>query len=263
MNRRAMVGGMMGWAIALGVGLGSCQRSPVAELSEPQILLVSAAASLTDVLQDVGMLYEDEHPGVQVQFNFAASGALQQQIESGAPVDIFLSAANKQMDALESQGLVATETRQVIVTNQLVLVAAMGAPEVLDLADLADGAIAKIAAGEPRSVPAGDYADQALKAAGLFERLQPKLVYANSVRQVLQFVEAGNAQFGLVYATDAKLSDQVTVVQAIPADLHAPILYPGAVLQRSDRPELARDFLQFLTSDTAQQAFQGYGFITP
>lgn len=267
MKRRNIIG-LMGLAIALGAGVGACQSpTPTAETpansAEPQELLISAAASLTDVMQDVGALYEAENPGVEVSFNFASSGALQQQIESGAAVDVFLSAATKQMDALQSQGLVNADTRRIFVTNNLVLVAASDAPEVASLADLEQGAIAKIAAGEPRSVPAGLYADQSLKAAGVFDRLQPKLVYANSVRQVLQFVEAGNAPFGFVYATDAVLSDQVTVVQTVPADLHDPIVYPGAVVAESETPDLALDFLEFLSSETAQQTFRGYGFSSP
>jgi molybdate transport system substrate-binding protein len=225
-------------------------------------LVVSAAASLTDVLQKITPVYNQTYPNVTVRYNFASSGALQQQIENGAPADIFISASEKQMDALQRKNLIESGTRRNVFTNRLVLVAARNAARITNLQSLKDVRVKRIAIADPRNVPVGQYAEEALKKQGLWNALQPKFVLANNVRQVLQFVASGNAQAGLVYATDAKTSDRVKVVQVIPANLHTPIVYPIAVVKRSKNQTAARTFIQFLSSNTAKQLFKKYGFGT-
>lgn len=247
--------------LALIVGKG-WQDQPPAIAQTQSRLVVSAAASLTDALKEIAPLYNQTHPNVTLRYNFASSGALQQQIENGAPADIFISAAEKQMDVLQQKNLIEPTSRRNLLTNRLVLVTGNKASGATNLQSLKDIRVKRIAIGNPRSVPAGQYAEEALKKQGLWNALQPKFVLANNVRQVLQFVESGNAQAGLVYATDAKTSAQVKVVQVIPGNLHTPIAYPIAVVKRSKNQTSARTFIQFLSSNTAKQLFKKYGFGT-
>lgn len=223
-------------------------------------IIVSAAASLTDAMKDIEPLYRRSRPNVTIRYNFASSGALQQQIENGAPVDVFISAADKQMDALQKKGLVVAGTRRNLLTNRMVLVVPKNLSGVNGLRSLTSNSVRRIAIGNPRSVPAGQYAEEVLKKAGLWNSVRSKFVLANNVRQVLQFVEAGNAQAGLVYTTDAKTSNQVKVVQTVPANLHSAIVYPMAVMKTSRNQAAARAFAQFLSSNTARKVFNKYGF---
>jgi molybdate transport system substrate-binding protein len=223
-------------------------------------LLVSAAASLTDALGELVPLYAQSSPTATVRYNFGSSGALQQQIVNGAPADVFISAAKKQMDALQQKKLILADTRRNFLTNQLVLVVPIDSTEISNLKSLSNPQIQQIAIGNPDSVPAGQYAQEALTKSGLGDQLKSKYVLANTVRQVLQFVEAGNADAGLVYLTDAKYSNKVKIVQQIPADLHAPIVYPIAVLKDSRNQTEAQRFVQFLSSNEAKLIFEKYGF---
>jgi molybdate transport system substrate-binding protein len=223
-------------------------------------LIVSAAASLTDALKELAPIYQTSHPNVTVRYNFASSGALQQQIANGAPADVFISAAAKQMDALEQNNLLLANKRRNLLKNRLVLVVPANRSGIINLDSLTDSQVKRIAIADPRSVPAGEYAKAALTRAGLWNQLKSKYVLANNVRQVLQFVEAGNADAGLVYLTDAKTTDQVKVVQTIPANLHGPIIYPIAVLKNSRNQAAAKAFVDFLFSSSAQKVFEKYGF---
>ena len=225
-------------------------------------LLVSAAASLTDALNELAPLYQQAHAHETVRYNFGGSGALQQQIENGAPADVFIAAAAKQMNALQKKDLLLTDTRRTLLTNRLVLVVPANASGVTDLESLMADGVKRIAIGDPRSVPAGQYAEEALTKANLWQQLKPKYVLANNVRQVLQFVAAGNADAGLVYLTDAKTTNKVKIVQTIPETLHAPIVYPIAVLKNSRNQTTAKAFLEFLLSSAAKAVFVKYGFTT-
>lgn len=232
--------------------------SPAIAQSNSQII-VSAAASLTDALKELALLYQQSR-SVTPRYNFASSGALQQQIENGAPADVFISAATKQMDALQQKNLLIPNTRRNLLTNRLVLVVPANSTGITNLKSLTDVRVKRIAIGDPRSVPAGQYAEEALTKAGVWGQLKPKYVLANNVRQVLQFVEAGNADAGLVYLTDAKTTNSVKIAQTIPANLHSPITYPIAVLKNSRNQTSARNFVQFLLSNPARKVFQKYGF---
>jgi molybdate transport system substrate-binding protein len=244
----------------LTASLGSIVPDPVS--AQPKTtLLVSAAASLQDALKEINPLFRAANPTVEVNYNFAASGALQKQIEQGAPADIFISAAPKQMDALQQQNLLLPNSRRTLLTNQLVLVI----PKVSTLKinrfkQLNQPAIKRIAIGEPRSLPAGQYAEEVLRKLGLWESLQPKFVFGNSVRNVLSVVESGNADAGIVYSTDAKIAPNVKVVATAPSDTHSPIVYPMAVLKESKNPQIARAYLQFLATPKAKAVFDKFGF---
>jgi molybdate transport system substrate-binding protein len=224
-------------------------------------LTVSAAASLKDALEEIKPIYQQNKPNVNINYNFGASGALQQQIEQGAPADIFISAAKKQVDALEQKGLLVPGTRSVLAKNRLVLVIPKNSTGITSFYNLKESKIKRIAIGEPRSVPAGQYAQQVLQKLNIWSQVTPTLVYANNVRQVLAAVESGNADAGLVYATDAKISDKVKVVVAADEKYHSPIVYPMAVLKRSKNGSAAKEFSQFLSSNQAKAVLKKYGFI--
>lgn len=224
-------------------------------------LTVSAAISLKDALDEIAKLYNAEQPGTAIRFNLGGSGTLQRQIEQGAPVDIFISASPKEMDALESQGLLLADTRRNLVKNSVVLIVPAGSNEISNFQDLTKPAAKIIAIGEPRTVPAGKYAQEVLAHFGLYDQLKPKLVLAKDVRQVLTYVETGNADAGIVYATDAKSSSKISVVATAPTDSHSPVIYPGAVIKNSVSPAAAKSFLQFLAGAKARELFQKYRFI--
>jgi molybdate transport system substrate-binding protein len=272
MNRRQMIAFVLGLALTLAIA--ACNQSggnlsttpastPQATQAPPVALTTAAAASLKEALEEINPLYRQANPGARQKFNFASSGALQLQIEQGAPVDVFISAAEKQMNALEKGGLILPETRTILLTNQLVLITA---PEsnLKTLQDLSNPEVKRIALGEPRSVPVGQYAEEVFTKEGLIDTLRPKFVLGNNVRQVLQFVESGNAQAGIVYITDAKTTTKVKVAQTIPENLHTPIVYPVAVVKASKNPEAAKQFVQYLSSPAATKIFvEKYGFGKP
>ena len=247
------------WAAA---GCSQLDQVSVGETDSSTITLtVSAAASLQDALAVIDPLFEQTHPTIQVDYNFASSGALQRQIEQGAPADVFFSAAAKQMDALAEKNLIVPETRQDLVANRLVLIASSNS--VLDLnrlEKLQEDRVSKIAVGEFRSVPAGQYAEEAFRNLGLLDTLRPKFVFSNNVRSVLAAVESGNVDAGLVYATDAKLSDSVKAVEIAPAGSHSAIVYPIAVLTTSSSVEAATTYIDFLADSQAQAVFENFGF---
>jgi len=228
--------------------------------AQPASLTVSAAASLRESLQEIQSLYKQSKPNVKITYNLGASGSLQQQIEQGAPVDIFISAAAKQIDALQAKNLLLSGTRRNLLTNQMVLIASSNEQNLTNIKDLIRPQLKRIALGEPRSVPAGQYAAEILKYYGIFDQVKPKIIYAKDVRQVLTYVETGNVNAGFVYTTDAKNSNQVKIVTTAPASTHAPIVYPVAVLKSSKNLAVAKEFIQFLFSSQAKSVFTKYGF---
>ncbi|MTJ53339.1 molybdate ABC transporter substrate-binding protein [Anabaena sp. UHCC 0253] len=248
--------------LLLAISLPTVTSSPVVAQSNTN-LLISAAASLKDVLEEIKPLYQQSKSNVNISYNFGSSGALQQQIEQGAPADMFISAAKRQVDALEQKGLLVAGTRNIIAKNRLVLIVPKNVVGVSSFYNLRDAKIKKIVIGEPRSVPAGQYAKQVLEKLKIWENVKPKLVFANNVRQVLASVETGNADAGLVYITDAKISNQVKIVVAADEKYHSPIIYPLAVMKRSKNIDAAKDFSKFLSSEQAKKVFKKYGFVLP
>lgn len=228
--------------------------------SETVDLTISVAASVQDAMQDVQALYEEENPGVAITYNFGSSGSLAQQIAQGAPTDVFLSASKKWMDNLEEKGQILDGSRQDLLLNSLVLIVPMNKDDVTDFSDFTTDKVNRIALGEPESVPAGRYAQEALTSLNLFDDLQSKMVFGKDVRQVLSYVETGNVDAGLVYATDANVSDQVRVITTAPADTHSPIVYPIGVVADRENAEAAQAFIDFLSSEPAVAIFDNYGF---
>jgi molybdate transport system substrate-binding protein len=242
---------------ALAAALGVQSASPQSHVD----LTVSAAISLKDSLDETAQLYRAEMPDAEIHFNYGASGTLQRQVEEGAPVDIFVSASPNQMDALESKGLVLPGTRKDLARNAIVLIVPKGRAGISSFQDLARPEAKVIAIGEPQVVPAGKYAQEVLTHLGLYDQLKPKFVLAKDVRQVLTYVATGNADAGIVYATDAKTSDQVTVITTAPEDSHSPVIYPVAVLKGSRNAPAAKSFVDFLLGPKARAVFQKYGFL--
>ena len=224
-------------------------------------LTVSAAISLKDVLDAVRKLYISENPAVSLAMNYGASGTLQLQIEQGAPVDVFVSAAPKQMDALAAKGLLLNGTRRDLLRNDVVLIVPKDSTSNISyFKDLARPDVKQIALGEPATVPAGLYAKQVLTSLGIYDAVNAKAVLAKDVRQVLTYVETGNVDAGIVYSTDALSSSKVKVVATAPANSHDPVIYPAAVIKDSKNPAAARAFLDFLSGAQAAAIFTKYGF---
>ena len=221
-------------------------------------LTVSAASSLTDAMTEIEELYQQQKPEVDLTYNFASSGSLEQQIQQGAPVDIFFSAASKQMNALQNKQLLLEGTRQDLLQNEVVLIIPADDSSIESFADLINAE--NISIGEPEGVPAGKYAKEALTSLKLYSKVEPKTVLAKNVRQVLTYVETGNVDAGLVYATDVWQSDKVKVVAAAPETSHSPVVYPVAVIKDSQESQAAKDFVKFLASDKAGEVFERYGF---
>ncbi|BDT67841.1 molybdate-binding protein ModA [Comamonadaceae bacterium OS-1] len=228
-----------------------------------QQITVSTAASLTDAFKEIGPKFEASQPGATVRFNFAASGVLLQQISQGAPVDVFASADQDTMDRAVAQKLVHPESRKSFVTNSLVLVEpGKDGPGLKTLQDLTNPTVRKIAIGKPATVPAGRYTQQTLTSANLWTALEPKLVQADNVRQVLDYVSRGEVEAGFVYRTDAILfGDKVKIVLTPPG--HTPVSYPIAVVSDSQQKAVAQKFVSFLFTDSAQQVLAKYGFGKP
>lgn len=222
-------------------------------------LTISAAASLKDALVEVEAAYQKSQPNVEFSNNFAGSGTLAAQIDQGAPVDVFLSAAAKQMDDLETKGLIAAGSRRNLLRNTLVLIAPLDS-KLGGFQGLVAGDVKMIAVGDPAAVPAGQYGRQTLLALHLFDKMGTKIVFAKDVRQVLTYVETGNADAGLVYGTDAKSSSKVKVVATAPESSHDPILYPAAVIKGSRNQAAALKFVDFLSAPAASAIFVRYGF---
>lgn len=228
-----------------------------------QQLTVSAAASLTDAFKELAPKFEAGRPGVSLRFNFAASGVLLQQISKGAPVDVFVSADRDTMDRAAAQKLIDNASRKDFVSNALVLIEpAQGGPGLKTLQDLRGAAVKKIAIGKPATVPVGRYTQQALSAVNLWAELEPKLVPADSVRQVLDYVSRGEADAGFVYRTDAAIMNgKVKVVRSVATA--TPASYPVAVVSDSPQQGLAKEFVAFLLTEGAQQTLGKFGFGKP
>lgn len=223
------------------------------------VLTVSAAASLAEALKDVQPAYESARQ-VRILYNFGASGTLRQQIEQGAPVDVFLSSSSKEVDQLTTAGRTIPESRVDWLANELVVVSADARTPIDDMRDLLRPDVHKIAVGIPETVPAGAYAKQALTALGLWDGLQPKIVLAKDVREVLHHVVMHNADAGFVYRTDAATSLGIRIAFAVDSGLHDPIRYTAVIVSTTRNRKEAESFLAYLTSENVIHIFAEYGF---
>jgi len=224
---------------------------------------VSAAASLTNAFKELAPAFETAHPGTKILFNFAASDALLAQIAKGAPVDVFASADQETMDKAQQQKLLVEGSRRNFVANALVVITPVQNGVTLkSLSDLQQPAVKRIAIGKPEGVPAGRYAKGALQKANLWAAVEPKAVFAQNVRQALDYVSRGETEAGFVYATDAfVLKDKVRILFSVPTE--TPISYPIAVTNGGTNAVGGKQFLDFVASPTGQAVLAKYGFQKP
>lgn len=224
-------------------------------------ILVSAAASLQDAFREIGAQFE-ARTGTVVKFNFGASGALQKQIESGAPVDVFASAGRPQMEALATGAFLIPESQRDFARNELVLIVPAGQKfEISSFDDLIKSQVQRIAIGNPKTVPAGQYAEQFLSRLGTWPQLQLRLVQGEDVRQVLDYVTRHEVEAGIVYASDVRPGEaRIRITARAPEDSHAPILYPIAIVKSTQHLTTAQAFIDAVMSDEGQRILARYGF---
>lgn len=225
-------------------------------------ILVAAAASLKNAYEEELIpMFQEEHPEITVTGTYDSSGKLQTQIEEGLEADVFMSAATAQMDALNEEGLIQTDTIVNLLENKIVLIApASGGEDLNSFEDIVKAQ--SIALGDPASVPAGQYAREALTNLGLWDQIQDRVSFGTNVTEVLNQVAASSADAGIVYATDAaSMPEDVRVIGEAPeGSLAEPVIYPVAVVASSAHPEEARAFVDFLQTEEAMEVFESYGF---
>lgn len=242
---------------AVGLLAPACGRDESAPQTE---IVISAAASMTDAVRDMASAFEATHPTINLRLNFGSSGSLRQQIEAGAPADVFISASVTHMTDLVAKGLVEASAVRSIASNRMVLITRSGEEGVQSWRDLLGDEVTRVAVGNPAHVPAGAYARQVLRSLAMWEPLQTKLIMGEDVRQVLHFVETGNVDAGIVYRTDAATSPGVHVVAEAPPGTRPEITYPAAVVKESPHNQAAAEFVHFLTSDPGREILRRYGF---
>ena len=233
-----------------------------ADLGE-QSILVAAAASLKNAYEDELIpMFEEQYPGVTVEGTYDSSGKLQTQIEEGLEADVFMSAATKQMKALNEEGMIASDTIVNLLENKIVLIVPTGSDSKIDSFEKI-GDAASIALGDPESVPAGQYAKEALANLNVWDSIQDKVSFGTNVTEVLNQVAAASADAGIVYATDAaSKADQVTVVAEAPeGSLEKKVIYPVAVVKATAHEDAAKAFVDFLQTPEAIAVFESYGFV--
>jgi molybdate transport system substrate-binding protein len=239
--------------------LGAAAPAPAQEMT------LSVAISMKDAVEELGRRFVQARPGVTLRYNLGSSGELEKQIEAGAPIDVFISAAQRQMDELERKGLIDPATRRVFARNVLTVV--KPGDSTVDLvkpADLLAPRVGRIVIGNPRTVPAGQYAEESLKSLGLWDRLQAKLVLAENVRQALDYVARGEVDAGFVYTTDvAAASARVREAFRPAEDTYRPITYPVAIVKDTRHATLGRQFIELLLSSEGRAVLARYGFQSP
>jgi len=225
-------------------------------------ITVSAAISLKDAFVEMGKIFKERHPGVKLVFNFAASGDLARQIEAGAPVDLFASAAQKDMDDLDRKGLLVANSRTNFASNKVVLVKpARSRIPLNSFQDLQKNEIKRMVIGNPKTVPAGRYAEEVLRYFSLWNVIKEKLIFAEHVRQGLDYVARNEVDAAIVYSTDAFIRDkQVKIVAVAPDGSHQPIIYPIALVKGTKNENLAKSFISLILSEEGKKVLQKFGF---
>ena len=237
-------------------------KETIAASGEETEILVAAAASLKNAYEDKLIpMFEEANPGVTVKGTYDSSGKLQTQIEEGLDADVFMSAAKKQMIALDEEGMIASDTITDLLENKIVLIVPTGNEKKLEKFEDIEKADS-IALGDPASVPAGQYSEEALTNLGIWDKIQDKVSFGINVTEVLNQVAAASADAGIVYATDAaSMADKVEVVAEAPeGSLSKKVIYPVAVVKGTAHEEVAKEFVAFLQTDKAITVFEDYGF---
>ena len=250
---------------ALGVVLVTASLLLGAGAASAQELVFSVAISMREAIQELGQTFAAARPGLTIRYNLGSSGELQKQIEAGAPVDVFISAAARQMDELEAKKLVLSDSRCAFARNVLTVIKpADSRIDITKPADLGEPRVGRIVIGNPKTVPAGQYAEESLRTLGLWDRVKGKLVFAENVRQALDYVARGEVDAGFVYTTDAS-AQKTGVKEAFRPgeDTYRPVAYPAAVVSGTKQSALARAFVELLSSTEARTVLARHGFQPP
>ncbi|MCL5670084.1 MAG: molybdate ABC transporter substrate-binding protein, partial [Acidobacteria bacterium] len=245
------------------IGAAACGPRPPSgrSSSHPKSIVVAAAVSLENAFGEIAQIYTSR-TGTKIDFSFGSSGELERQIEAGAPVDVFASAGAKEMDALQAQGLIVPNSRADFAGNSLVMVVPVDSGlRLASFSDLAEPKVKKIAIGDPKTVPAGLYAQQSLRSLHLWSKLQPRLIFAEDVRQVLDYVMRDEVNAGIVYSTDVPIAHgKVKIAAQAPAGTYGPVLYPIAIVKGCSHPEAAQGFVSLVLSQEGKSILEKYGF---
>ncbi len=228
--------------------------------SSTNSLIISAAASLEPAMEEIKLLYQQNHPQVTLNYNFGASGLLQQQIERGAPVDIFLSASEVELDKLAQKNLIIGASRHHLLRNRIALIVNKNNENIRQISDLTNNQISKITIGDPNVVPAGRYAQQAIDYYQLTDNIKDKLVFAKDEQAVLTYVELGYTDVGFVYVSSTFNNPQIKVIAIADEESHQSINYSVAIIQNTTQLDFSEDFLEFLKSNAVEKIFQKYNF---
>jgi len=228
--------------------------------AEPVTMLIGAAMSLSDVITELSEIYVAENPHVTLEHTFAPSGALQSQIEEGAPIDIFMSAAASQMRNLEEQDLIYGEGKNVVRNTLVLVVPAASDIDIDGFEDVATDAVKIFGTGDPETMPFGRFTREVFTELGIIDEVEPKFVLGTDVRQVLTWVETGEVDAGTVFLTDAVTTDAVRVIVEADPSLHSPSVNPVGIVEASEHKEEAQKFIDFLFSDEAKEVFERFGF---
>ena len=239
----------------------SCNQSNNTQSnSENKEIYVLAAASLTDVLTELANNYKQK-TSTEIIFSFASSGALQAQIEASAPADIFFSAAQKQMNALEEKGLIDSETRKDLLENKVVLISPKNSNlNIKSFTDITNSNVKKLGLGEPKNVPVGQYSEEILSNLSILDIAKEKAVYGSDVRNVLDWVETAEVDCGIVYATDAKIAKNINIIAEAPEGTNKKVIYPISIIKSSQNKEEAKKFIEYISTEKSKEIFQNYGF---
>ncbi|WBL52625.1 molybdate ABC transporter substrate-binding protein [Bacillus altitudinis] len=247
--------------VAICLLLTGCQtESTSPDQRKKTELVISAAASLQDALKEIESAYEDDHPNVTLTNNFGSSGALKQQIAQGAKADLFFSAAEEPFDDLVQSGDIDQDHTKDVIQNELVLIVPKEGSSAIKTFRDVQHIKGKLALGIPESVPAGTYAKEIFTKLNIWDQVKQNAVYGKDVRQVLNYVETGNVEAGIVYKTDALVSRKVKIVDEANQDMHSPIIYPVGIVKQTEHMKEAKAFFQYLQSDPAASIFKKYGF---
>jgi molybdate transport system substrate-binding protein len=250
------------FVVALCFGMVAFLAASPGEEEKPATITVSAAASLTEAFTDIAEEFEAANPGTKIELNLAGSGTLRTQIESGAPVDVFASASESDMDLLSEKSLIEEGSRKDFAANTVVMVVPEknGSESTKTLEDLTANGIEKIAIGNPETTPIGKYAKHALEDAGIWDEIESKVILGETVKQVLTYVETGEADAGFVFITDAESGQKDLYEIALTAPVNESITYPIAVVSGSANKEEAQEFVDFVTGTRGQEILAEYGF---
>lgn len=250
------------FVVALCFGMVAFLAASPGEEEKPATITVSAAASLTEAFTDIAEEFEAANPGTKIELNLAGSGTLRTQIESGAPVDVFASASESDMDLLSEKSLIEEGSRKDFAANTVVMVVPEknGSESTKTLEDLTANSIEKIAIGNPETTPIGKYAKHALEDAEIWDEIESKVILGETVKQVLTYVETGEADAGFVFITDAESGQKDLYEIALTAPVNESITYPIAVVSGSANKEEAQEFVYFVTGTRGQEILAEYGF---